>query len=89
LYCSVVLLNVYKHAPKLTLIVFMCNHPETTAMDDFKKKHDDLLIATLVMICVVLVVDLVALIMHNITICRTNPQGKTLKPKWTHCKISA
>jgi len=61
---------------------------ETSTLHDFNDKQDDLLIATLVMISAVLLVDLIALVMHNITVCRRNPEGIFFKAKIKYCKCT-
>ena len=50
---------------------------ETSALEEFNSNFDDLLIGTVVMFVVVLAVDLVALVLHNILTCRSNTEGKT------------
>lgn len=44
--------------------------PETVALQDISNKYDDLLIATLVMASVALLFDVVALVVHNMCMCK-------------------
>jgi len=54
---------------------------ETVALQDISNKYDDLLIATLVMASVALLFDVVALVVHNMCMCklgcRANREGKS------------
>ena len=45
-------------------------------LQDFKSKYDDLLLATLILCPIVLLMDVIALILHNVCVCRKNPEGK-------------
>jgi len=50
---------------------------ETSSQDlrEFSDNFNDLLIGSVVVFGVVLAVDVVALILHNIYVCRANPDG--------------
>ena len=58
-------------------------HSVTSELQNFKTDHyDPLLITTLVVVSAVLLVDLIALVLHNIYVCRRNPEGITFRYRY-------